>query len=172
MRVRGCRSLTVSVLLAVTTLTAPADAQDADALRGELQQLREQFATITRSYEQRLKELSERLQQLESRGAAPEPRATVPTLADLARPRQPFELGQPGRGRLLFDIGRAAISSPTSPRPRGSGITTARSPAGRIASSRAGSKWASSVASIPTRARSCASAPGKNQRTVSRRRGS
>jgi len=134
MRTRGRCSVTVLVFLSVATLSGGAHAQDADTLRRELEQLREQFATVSRSYEQRLKELSERLQQLETRGvppapaataptvpspttatpstpastgttAAPTPRATAPTLADLARPRQPFELAQPGRGGLLFDIG-------------------------------------------------------------------
>jgi hypothetical protein len=131
MRTRGRRSLTVLVLLSFTMSTGHAHAQDAETLRRELEKLREQFATITQSYEQRLKELSERLQQLESRGVAPAPTATgpgapsstaaapnapgsaaqaplppvgTPTLADLARPRQPFALAQPGRG-LLFDMG-------------------------------------------------------------------
>ncbi|HEY3067554.1 MAG TPA: hypothetical protein VGL09_17305 [Methylomirabilota bacterium] len=121
MRTRGRRSLTVVILVSFTMLPGHAGAQDADTLRRELERLREQFATITQSYEQRLKELAERLQQLESRGAPPPPAATPPTsaaqapaappapaqgptLVDLARPRQPFALSAPGHG-LLFDMG-------------------------------------------------------------------
>ena len=123
----GGRSLAVLMLVALTA-AGPSDvahADDADALRRELQTLRQQLATLTQSYEQRLKVLGDRLEQLE-RGRAPAaptpgttpsatppdsppaakapPTAGSPTLADLARPRQPFALAQPGRA-LLFDIG-------------------------------------------------------------------
>ncbi len=112
MRTHERRSLSLLVVLSFSILTGPAHAQDADALRRELEALRQQFATVTASYEQRLKALGDRLQQLEGRAApAPVPSPTTtapaadaPTLADLARPRQPFGLAQPGRV-LLFDIG-------------------------------------------------------------------
>jgi hypothetical protein len=122
MRTHECRPLALLVVLSFSILTGPAHAQDADALRRELEALRRQFATVTESYEQRLKALGDRLQQLERRDApaapspvpsAPPPTTTMtatapaadaPTLADLARPRQPFALAQPGRV-LLFDIG-------------------------------------------------------------------
>lgn len=119
MRTHGRRSLTLLLTLSFSILTAPAGAQDADALRRELETLRQQFAAITQSYEQRLQALGDRLQQLQGRAAptapsaGPPPGATLtptapgadaPTLADLARPHQPFGLAQPGRV-LLFDIG-------------------------------------------------------------------
>ena len=114
MRTHGRRSIALLVVLSFSILTGPAHAQDADVLRRELEALRQQFATVTQSYEQRLKALGDRLQQLEGRAAPaapalapPAPRAPAvdaPSLADLARPRQPFALAQPGRV-LLFDIG-------------------------------------------------------------------
>src|SRR3989442_2131105 len=122
MRMHERRSLSLLVVLSFSILTGPADAQDADALRRELETLRQQFASVTASYEKRLKALGDRLQQLEGRGApaapspvpsappatttmtATAPPADAPTLADLVRPRQPFALAQPGR-MLLFDIG-------------------------------------------------------------------
>ena len=122
MRTHRCRSLAFLVVLSFG-LTRPAHAQDADALRRELEALRQQLATVTESYERRLKALGDRLQQLERRDAPavpspvppapPSPPATItaaaptveaPTLGDLARPRQPFGLAQPGRV-LLFDMG-------------------------------------------------------------------
>ena len=122
MRTHECRPLALLVVLSFSILTGPAHAQDADALRRELEALRRQFATVTESYEHRLRALGDRLQQLEGRVApaapspgpsappatttmtATPPAADAPTLADLARPRQPFALAQPGRV-LLFDIG-------------------------------------------------------------------
>ena len=122
MRTHRCRSLAFLVVLSFG-LTRPAHAQDADALRHELEALRQQLTTVTESYEQRLQALGDRLQQLERRDAPavpspvppapPSPPATItatapaaetPTLGDLARPRQPFGLAQPGRV-LLFDMG-------------------------------------------------------------------
>src|SRR5712692_10589838 len=100
MRTHRCRSLAFLVVLSFG-LTRPAHAQDADALRRELEALRQQFATVTESYERRLKALGDRLQQLERRDA---PAVEAPTLGDLARPRQPVGLAQPGRV-LLFDMG-------------------------------------------------------------------
>ena len=117
MRVRTHRSMTLLLLLSCGSLTAPAHAQDADALRREIETLRSQLTTLTHSYEQRLKALSERVEQLEGgRPSTPSPAAASapavaaptagegPTLIEMARPRQPFGLAQPGRV-LLFDIG-------------------------------------------------------------------
>jgi hypothetical protein len=127
------RSWTLLLLVSYTGVTTPAYAQDADALRRELETLRQQLSTLTQSYEQRLKTLSDRLEQLE-RGRPPTPppvaapttvtpgppvatptpapagasptAGDAPTIVDLARPRQPFALAPPGRV-LLFDIGVA-----------------------------------------------------------------
>src|SRR2546426_5089161 len=89
-------------LMCVALTCAPAAAQDAEALRKEIEQLQKQ-----------LKALGDRLQRLE---AQPPPPAQAPQPApppypgispiDLARPRQPFSLYQQrGAGQLLFDIG-------------------------------------------------------------------
>jgi hypothetical protein len=122
------RSLTTLVIVVLSCAAGPSSAlaDDADALRRELQALRQQLSALTQSYEQRLKVLGDRLEQLESQRApalgSPPPTAATPavstpaaatetgpvpdppTLTDLARPRQPFALAQPGRV-LLFDIG-------------------------------------------------------------------
>jgi hypothetical protein len=113
---RERRSFVVPVVLLLTIFAGSAHAEDADALRREIEALRQQLATAT----QQLKALGDRLRQLEQRAApapstvppapamaaSPTPSA-APTLADLARPRQPFALGQSGR-TLLFDIGISA----------------------------------------------------------------
>src|SRR4051812_23946498 len=118
MRTHGRRSLALLLALSWSIVTGPAQAQDADGLRRELEALRQQFATVTQSYEQRLKALGDRLQQRELRPApgapalappAPPPAASAPamnapSLAEVAQPRQPFALAQPGRV-LLFDVG-------------------------------------------------------------------
>ena len=107
--------LVVVLLLACVPVTS-VHAQPADALRRELEMLREQMAAATQAYERRLKELSDRLEQLEvGRVPDPPPAAATPPAAalppaaapsdmDLARPRQPFALAAPGSS-LLFDIG-------------------------------------------------------------------
>src|SRR6267143_300233 len=97
----------VFVLLCAALAPAVATAQDAAALRREIEQLQKQLQSVT-----------ERLQRLEAQPPAP---AQVPAVAappppaapglsamDLARPRQPFGLYQQrGAGQLLFDIGIA-----------------------------------------------------------------
>ena len=100
---------------------APARAQDTEALRRELGEVRRQLDAVRERYEQRLRELSGRLEQLESQrraataatgSTAPLPAtaaaqaapAREPTLGEILTPRQPFALAQPGR-TLLFDIG-------------------------------------------------------------------
>jgi hypothetical protein len=107
---RVCLAIVGVALLALSTL--PAAAQEAEALRRELDQLRRHLEQYQRSMQQ----LTERLQRLEA--PPPQPTTTAPavvapragegspTLMDLARPRQPFALGQ-GRGQFLFDIGIA-----------------------------------------------------------------
>ncbi len=115
----------VSLLAAVTLAPSLAAAQDADALRKELEQMRKQFESMKDSYEKKINDLGQRLQKLESApppapaAVAPAPPAmsqapTVPpspgqpSLMELARPRQPFSLYERrGAGQLLFDIGIA-----------------------------------------------------------------
>ena len=112
MRSQGYRPLTLLLLLSCGSPITLAHAQAPDALRREIETLRHQLATITQSYEQQLKELSDRVEQLErSRppaAAAPAAPAAstrqAPSLTELATPRQPFALATPGRV-LLFDIG-------------------------------------------------------------------
>ncbi|PYN23232.1 MAG: hypothetical protein DMD99_14525 [Candidatus Rokuibacteriota bacterium] len=83
----------VFVLLCVVLAPAVATAQDAAALRREIEQLQKQLQSVT-----------ERLQRLE----AQPPAAPGLSAIDLARPRQPFGLYQQrGAGQLLFDIGIA-----------------------------------------------------------------
>ena len=109
------RSLGIVVSALLLALTAaPAGAQDAAAMRREIEQLRQQLQGLT-----------ERLQRLETQPQpqmAPPPPAPPAPLAqspanpqtqmsplsptDLLRPRQPFALYQQrGSGQLLFDMG-------------------------------------------------------------------
>ena len=104
-------------------------AQDAEALRKELEQMRKQFESMKEGYEKSINSLSERLQKLEQAPAPARRRARAgrarggqaaparPAAAclrghavalDLARPRQPFALYERrGPGQLLFDMGVA-----------------------------------------------------------------
>jgi hypothetical protein len=108
---------------------APASGQDADQLRRELEQIRQQFETMKEGYQKAIESLQKRIESLESRPpgpvAAPEPAPAGPpvsqppvgtpaapparegpSVVELARPRQPFELyRQRGPGQLLFDFG-------------------------------------------------------------------
>jgi hypothetical protein len=113
-----CRSYRAAILVLLVGLAAPAQAaaQDVDALRRELEQIRRQIETLTREYERKINELGDRVRAVESPVAPPPGRAAAPapapagaavdgaSLVDLATPRQPFALAQPGR-TLLFDIG-------------------------------------------------------------------
>jgi hypothetical protein len=128
---RICACLALAVLAAA----APAAAQDAAALRRELEQMRAQFDRIQQEYRQAMEAMSERLRRLEAAGqptppaapaaptpAAPSPAAPAPgpatpgapagpapSVTDWLTPRAPFSLAQPtGGGRLLFDMGVAA----------------------------------------------------------------
>src|SRR5438445_255392 len=107
----------VVVALLVVLIATPAPAQDAGALRREIEQLRKQLEGLT-----------ERLQRLEAQ-PAPQPVAPPPvaqpappgtmqqrgpgggtglSAEELLRPRQPFALYQQrGSGQLLFDMGIA-----------------------------------------------------------------
>jgi len=106
------------LLVAMTLMDSPVLAQEVEALRREIESMRKQLQT-----------LQERLQAVESRplptsapavaqpAAAPPgtpaptvaqapPGSGLPSLMDLARPRQPFALYERrGPGQLLFDIG-------------------------------------------------------------------
>jgi hypothetical protein len=104
----------VAVLLG---LPAWAMAQDADALRREIEQMRQQMQNAQREYQKMLDALTERLQRLEARpqqaATAPivvqaPPGPAPPSLTDLAKPRQPFSLyGERRQGQFLLDIGVA-----------------------------------------------------------------
>jgi hypothetical protein len=111
---------------AVLLLLSPALAsgQDVETMRRELDAMRRQFETVRQEYEKRMQEMAERLRALEAQGPAPTPPVAgpppapavdtaaappgapvgTPTLEQLAAPRQPFALAQPGR-TLLFDLG-------------------------------------------------------------------
>ena len=119
--------LMLAVVSAVMVLApAVAHAQDAEALRRELDALKKQ----QEQYQKAIEALSQRLQKLESQPApaTAQPAAPASTVSpaspvaqspsnpssqmtplsalDLARPRQPFALYQQrGAGQLLFDIG-------------------------------------------------------------------
>src|SRR5947207_13931654 len=95
---RAC--VLVLALLSVVSVSAPAAAQEAEALRRELEALQKQLQSVT-----------DRLQKLETQRtpapAPPPPEAAAPgvSVTDLARPRQPFTpYQQPGRGQPLFRI--------------------------------------------------------------------
>ena len=111
------RSLGIVVSALLLALTAaPAGAQDAAAMRREIEQLRQQLQGLT-----------ERLQRLETQPAPqmaapppaqpgplaqspanPQTQMSPPSATELLRPRQPFGLYQQrGSGQLLFDMGIA-----------------------------------------------------------------
>ena len=110
-------SIGIAVALALAVALAPGvvRAQDAEALRKELEALKRQ----QEQYQKAIEALSERLQRLEAAPPAPAPTAPVvqapstPTTKtsplsaiDLVRPREPFALYQQrGGGQLLFDMG-------------------------------------------------------------------
>jgi len=121
--------LTIAIIAAAALAPAVASAQEAEAIRKELEQMRKQFESMKESYEKSINNLSERLQKIEqappAATAAPVPAAPVvgqaapgaapdtasggmPSILDLARPRQPFALYERrGAGQLLFDMGLA-----------------------------------------------------------------
>jgi hypothetical protein len=93
----------LALLLLLSCGPASVHAQEPAAIRRELEALRQQMATATQAYEQRLEELTDRLERLEG-GPTTAPQPQRPAVVDLARPHQPFALATPERG-LLFDIG-------------------------------------------------------------------
>jgi hypothetical protein len=111
--------LALSAILAA----APARAQDAEVLRKELDQMKKQFEDMKREYQKAIDHMSERLDRMESKppAAAPPPGPaagagvpssptpappSMPSAADLLRPREPFALyAAGGKGQLLFDAG-------------------------------------------------------------------
>jgi hypothetical protein len=117
----------VVVSLSLALGAAPAHAQDPASLRRELEQVRQQFEAMKEQYQKAIDNLTERLQRLEAApppaptavpaapGAPPVPPVAAtpapaptgrPSLADLARPREPFALYERrGAGQLLFDMG-------------------------------------------------------------------
>ena len=125
------RWIVLTIIIAAAPLApAVASAQDAEAMRKELEQMRKQFENMKDSYEKSINNLSERLKKIESAPAptavappptapavsqvspgapsAPPPSGGMPSLLDLARPREPFALYQRrGPGQLLFDVGLA-----------------------------------------------------------------
>lgn len=68
------------LLVSSVGLATPGHAQDADALRRELETLRRQFSSVTQAYEERLKALSVRVEQLEASRVTALP-ATAPSAA-------------------------------------------------------------------------------------------
>jgi hypothetical protein len=119
-----------ALILGLGLVPVPSEAQDkgpeVEALRKELENVRKQFETMKDGYEKAMNKLSERINTLESRPAtvtaAPpppgqpyvgnitqaQPGSGLPSLRDLARPREPFALYERrGPGGLLFDIGVA-----------------------------------------------------------------
>lgn len=112
------RATVLGLVITLTLVPSFASAQDAAALRQELEAMRHQFEAMKDQYQKAMDGLNERLRRLEAEPQAqpsppvaqpiqPSPAPTGSTdVLDLLRPRQPFALGQPGRG-LLFDMGVA-----------------------------------------------------------------
>jgi hypothetical protein len=108
--------LVAGLALALSLVPCTAFAQDAEALRRELDQLRRQFDAMKAQYQKSIDDLTERLGRLEAQPApaapaptpppvaAQPPAPSTPTLVDLARPRPPFAL-QERRGQFLLDVG-------------------------------------------------------------------
>jgi hypothetical protein len=106
MRRHGYRLIVMLLpLLSSVSLAAPGHAQDADALRRELDTLRRQFSAVTQAYEERLKTLSERVEQLEAgRSMAAPPVAAAPATA-----------GEPGKTSPATAMAAAPVAPPPPP---------------------------------------------------------
>ena len=111
MRGKLSRSLALLTVLSCASPVVSASAQAVDELRREIEALRQEMARTAAEYERRLLEMNARLHELQGARppaptpAIPPPAAPVsPSLADFARPHQPFALAAPGSG-LLFDLG-------------------------------------------------------------------
>ena len=117
--------MVVCLVLLVGLGASPAAAQEADAMRRELEQMRRSFETLKDQHQKSIDALSDRLKRLES---TPAPTAVAPASPiiqaaqvappgsgpgsilpmDLLRPREPFSIyGRRGSGQLLFDMGIA-----------------------------------------------------------------
>jgi hypothetical protein len=126
MRVRLALILCFTLALAASPLAPLARGDDADAVRREIEQLRRELEATQRRYQQAIDTMTERLQRLEARrGVAAAPSGAgpagpgLPSLLEVARPREPFSLrgefaartpaagGEVRRGQFLFDIGLA-----------------------------------------------------------------
>ena len=136
MRRHGPRSFAVVLLvLSSAGLSTPGFAQDADALRRELETLRRQFSTMTQAYEERLKALSDRVEQLEgSRAPAPPPMATAvpagpvapaPPAGPSAAPVPPARVG-PATAPVA--VAAVASAAPASEGPSVGEMLTPRQP--------------------------------------------
>ena len=68
----------LSLLAGALLATSPAAAQDAEALRKELEEMRRQFDAMKDAYEKSINKLSDRIQAIESR---PQPTAVAPVAA-------------------------------------------------------------------------------------------
>src|SRR5213083_15470 len=105
------RALAFVVALAcfVGFLAPAAIAQDAEALKKEIEQLRKQLQSVTERLRRREAQPAPVTPPPAPSPAGPPAMAPPPpgmSLAELARPRQPFSLyAQRGAGQLLFDIG-------------------------------------------------------------------
>ena len=127
--------IALALALGVVLAAAPAPAQDAEALRKEMDQMRRQFESMQEQYKKALDSMAERLERMEKQAPAasappapPAPAAPMtpapatppttevlatqpppggpPSALDLIKPRQPFALYERrGPGQLLFDIG-------------------------------------------------------------------
>jgi len=121
----------LALVLGLLVPAAPAPAQDALALRREMEQMRKQFEAMQDQYKKTMDSMAERLERVEARPqpasvaaptamqpapAAPpamgltaqRPPGSDPSPLDLIRPHQPFALYERrGPGQLLFDIGIA-----------------------------------------------------------------
>lgn len=123
------RALIIACVVAGLALWAiPVSAEDAEALKRELEQMRRRFENSQQEYQKAIEAMRERLQRLEAAprtvstqpilaqtpppttpAAPPPPSPTPITPMDVLRPREPFGLySQRGPGQLLFDIGVSA----------------------------------------------------------------
>src|SRR5215472_17099872 len=116
---RDIIALALLLVLALLAGVPPAHAQDAEALRREMEQMRKQFDTMQEQYKKALDAMSERLERMEKRpepaAAAPpttemvtqqRPPGSEPSPLDLIKPREPFALYERrGPRQLLFDMG-------------------------------------------------------------------
>ena len=121
----------LALVLGLLVPATPVRAQDALALRREMEQMRKQFEAMQEQYKKTMDSMAERIERVEARPqpaavaaptamepapAAPpamgltaqRPPGSEPSALDLIRPRQPYALYERrGPGQLLFDMGIA-----------------------------------------------------------------